>query len=317
MNLAAHPPQPACTAPVRPSTLAGPAAESVSIQASELPDGATAESALLPRPAAGITAEAAFIEASEPADRALVPTGTASLDEHRAAVLRRRDEAEQLGDDITELAARIQAATYELLVMIRAFDQREGWSGFKSCAHWLNWRTGLALGGRPREGPGGACAGRPPALERRDAAGADLLLEGARPDAGGDAGERAPPARLCGMRPGVLRRAAGARLAAGGPGRGGGRRAAAARAAATDHLGGRRRHGGHPRPAVAGGRRGGAASARGGGRIVCGRRRRRRKRRRPASGNGRRMRWGWWPRAPWRRTSTGGRRGIGTRWCCM
>ena len=30
--------------------------------------------------------------------------------------------------------------------MIRAFDQREGWSGFKSCAHWLNWRTGLALG---------------------------------------------------------------------------------------------------------------------------------------------------------------------------
>ena len=30
--------------------------------------------------------------------------------------------------------------------MIHAFDEREGWSGFKSCAHWLNWRTGLALG---------------------------------------------------------------------------------------------------------------------------------------------------------------------------
>ena len=30
--------------------------------------------------------------------------------------------------------------------MISAFDEREGWSGFKSCAHWLNWRTGLALG---------------------------------------------------------------------------------------------------------------------------------------------------------------------------
>ena len=146
MSLATHPPQPACIAPVRPSTLAGPAAESVSIQALELPDGATAESALLPGPAAGITAEAAFIEASEPADGALAPTGTASLDEHRAAVLRRRDEAERLGDDIAELAARIQAATYELLVMIRAFDEREGWSGFKSCAHWLNWRTGLALG---------------------------------------------------------------------------------------------------------------------------------------------------------------------------
>ena len=82
----------------------------------------------------------------ELADGSLVPTGSASLDEHRAAVLRRRDEAERLGDDIAELAARIQAATYELLVMIRAFDEREGWSGFKSCAHWLNWRTGLALG---------------------------------------------------------------------------------------------------------------------------------------------------------------------------
>ena len=69
-----------------------------------------------------------------------------SIEEHRATVLQRRDEAESLGNDIAELAARIQAATYELLVMIRAFDQREGWSGFKSCAHWLNWRTGLALG---------------------------------------------------------------------------------------------------------------------------------------------------------------------------
>ena len=166
MSLAAHPPQPACIAPVRPSTPAGPAAESVSIQASELPDGATAESALgdPPGPAAGITAEAALIEASEtvdraqattgpaaieapePAEGAVVPTGSASLDEQRAAVLRRRDEAERLGEDIAELASRIQAATYELLVMIRAFDEREGWSGFKSCAHWLNWRTGLALG---------------------------------------------------------------------------------------------------------------------------------------------------------------------------
>ena len=69
-----------------------------------------------------------------------------SIEEHRAAVVQRRDEAESLGNDIAELAARIQAATYELLVMIRAFDQREGWSGFKSCAHWLNWRIGLALG---------------------------------------------------------------------------------------------------------------------------------------------------------------------------
>ena len=73
-------------------------------------------------------------------------TCTTSVDAQRATVLKRRDEAEGLGNDIAELAARIQAATYELLVLIRAFDEREGWSGFKSCAHWLNWRTGLALG---------------------------------------------------------------------------------------------------------------------------------------------------------------------------
>ena len=81
---------------------------------------------------------------------AIAPTATttapASIEEHRAAVLRRRDEAERLGDDIAELSSRIQAATYQLLVMLRAFDEREGWSGFQSCAHWLHWRTGLALG---------------------------------------------------------------------------------------------------------------------------------------------------------------------------
>ena len=53
---------------------------------------------------------------------------------------------EQLADRIAELSARIQAATYELLILIRQFDQREGWSGFASCAHWLSWRIGLAPG---------------------------------------------------------------------------------------------------------------------------------------------------------------------------
>ena len=52
-----------------------------------------------------------------------------------------------LGDAIAELAARIHAATYELLVLIREFDTRAGWNnGFLSCAHWLNWRTGIDLG---------------------------------------------------------------------------------------------------------------------------------------------------------------------------
>ena len=51
-----------------------------------------------------------------------------------------------LGDRIAELSARIQAATYELLCYLREFDRRHGWEGFRSCAHWLNWRTGLDLG---------------------------------------------------------------------------------------------------------------------------------------------------------------------------
>ena len=54
---------------------------------------------------------------------------------------------ERLGDEIAELAAHIDAATYRLLVLIREFDQREGWGvGFKTCAHWLSWRTGIAMG---------------------------------------------------------------------------------------------------------------------------------------------------------------------------
>ena len=51
-----------------------------------------------------------------------------------------------LGNRIAELSARIQAATYELLCYLREFDRHHGWEGFRSCAHWLNWRTGLDLG---------------------------------------------------------------------------------------------------------------------------------------------------------------------------
>ena len=57
-----------------------------------------------------------------------------------------RPGIEQLGDRIAELSARIQAATYELLVLVRQFDEANGWSSCVSCAHWLSWRTGLAPG---------------------------------------------------------------------------------------------------------------------------------------------------------------------------
>jgi hypothetical protein len=62
--------------------------------------------------------------------------------------LARQKEIEQLGDEITELAAHIHAATYKFLVLIREFDERSGWScgATKSCAHWLNYRCGIGLG---------------------------------------------------------------------------------------------------------------------------------------------------------------------------
>lgn len=54
---------------------------------------------------------------------------------------------DDLGDRICELSAHIAAATYRLLVMIAEFDRRGGWAGpgMMSCAHWLNWKCGLAL----------------------------------------------------------------------------------------------------------------------------------------------------------------------------
>jgi hypothetical protein len=56
-------------------------------------------------------------------------------------------DLDSLGERIAELSAHIQAATYQLLVMIREFDERGGWGeGFRSCAHWLNWRAGFRLG---------------------------------------------------------------------------------------------------------------------------------------------------------------------------
>ena len=68
------------------------------------------------------------------------PHGPATAPADRGARLAR------LGDRIAELSARIQAATHELLVLIREFDEQEGWDGCLTCAHWLSWRAGLSPG---------------------------------------------------------------------------------------------------------------------------------------------------------------------------
>ncbi len=51
-------------------------------------------------------------------------------------------------DQITELAAHINAAAFRFLELIREFDECHGWSGpgLRSCAHWLNWKCGIGLG---------------------------------------------------------------------------------------------------------------------------------------------------------------------------
>jgi hypothetical protein len=59
-----------------------------------------------------------------------------------------RLDADALEASITTLAANIAAATWQWLALIAEFDRREGWAGagIFSCAHWLNWKCGIALG---------------------------------------------------------------------------------------------------------------------------------------------------------------------------
>ena len=54
---------------------------------------------------------------------------------------------EELDRTILTLCTRINAATYELLVMIREFDECTGWLqwGLDNCAEWLAWRCDLSM----------------------------------------------------------------------------------------------------------------------------------------------------------------------------
>jgi hypothetical protein len=67
---------------------------------------------------------------------------------HWTKVNQRRSHLQKLEDDITSLAAHIDAAMFRWLELIREFDECEGWAGdgIRSCAHWLNWKCGLGLG---------------------------------------------------------------------------------------------------------------------------------------------------------------------------
>jgi hypothetical protein len=56
-----------------------------------------------------------------------------------------RVSIDDLDHAIVTLAARINAETYELLVLIREFDERAGWLqwGLGNCAEWLHFRCDL------------------------------------------------------------------------------------------------------------------------------------------------------------------------------
>ncbi|MEX0893816.1 MAG: DUF222 domain-containing protein, partial [Gemmatimonadota bacterium] len=58
------------------------------------------------------------------------------------------DEMEELGNEIATIAAHIHAAEYQLLVKLAEFDRRQGWEvcGFRNCAAWLAFRTGMSTG---------------------------------------------------------------------------------------------------------------------------------------------------------------------------
>ncbi|MEL7449058.1 MAG: DUF222 domain-containing protein [Pseudomonadota bacterium] len=61
-------------------------------------------------------------------------------------VTERHRAIDELDRAIVNLSCQINAASYELLVLIREFDERAGWLkwGFANCTDWLHWRCDLS-----------------------------------------------------------------------------------------------------------------------------------------------------------------------------
>ena len=66
---------------------------------------------------------------------------------HASSQGNRQPAIDELDLAIVKLAAHINAASYELLVLVRRFDERAGWLkwGFSNCSEWLHWRCDLSL----------------------------------------------------------------------------------------------------------------------------------------------------------------------------
>ena len=55
---------------------------------------------------------------------------------------------DEIAAEICTLTGHINAANHRWLMLIAEFDRRNGWadSATQSCAHWLNWKCGIAMG---------------------------------------------------------------------------------------------------------------------------------------------------------------------------
>ena len=70
-----------------------------------------------------------------------------SNDSYQSSLDNIEESNDQLSDQITTLAGQINAANYRFLKLIAEFDRRNAWAGYgiRSCAHWLNWKCGIAM----------------------------------------------------------------------------------------------------------------------------------------------------------------------------
>ena len=59
-----------------------------------------------------------------------------------------RNTIDTIDRAILGLTAKINATTYELLLLVREFDERGGWlrHGFANCSEWLAYRCDLGTG---------------------------------------------------------------------------------------------------------------------------------------------------------------------------
>ena len=106
---------------------------------------------------------------------------------------------DELDAAICRLASRVNAVNYQLLVLVREFDDRLGWAkwSFPSCAEWLSWRCGISLSAaREKVRTAQALRDLPGDLARVSRRAA-VVHEGAGADARGGAARRRLAGALC------------------------------------------------------------------------------------------------------------------------